>query len=108
MYTRILVAVDGSEASRRGLDEAIGLAARLGATLHLLNVVDARLLIGEVSAAVAPERLLDDWRAAGKALVAQGVQQAVARGVTAAHERLPCVGSAASAAAVPTMGHARP
>jgi nucleotide-binding universal stress UspA family protein len=83
MYSRILVPVDGSDAARRGLDEAIGLAARLGATLHLLNVVDARLLIGEVSAAVAPERLLDDWRAAGKALVAQGVRQAAARGVAA-------------------------
>jgi len=58
MYTKILVPLDDSRASQRGLDEAIGLAARLDATLHLLNVVDARLLIGAVSAFSPPDQLI--------------------------------------------------
>jgi nucleotide-binding universal stress UspA family protein len=40
MYQRILVAVDGSETSRRGLDEAIRLAQLTGARLRLIHAVD--------------------------------------------------------------------
>ncbi len=83
MYSRILVPVDGSPPAELGLLEAIGLAARLGSKLHLLNVVDARLLFVEVSAYVAPDRLLDDWRAAGQRLVDAAVAQAGAKGVVA-------------------------
>jgi len=56
MYERILVPIDGGVTARRGLDEAIALASRLGSTLHLLNVVDARLLIAEVSVFAAPDQ----------------------------------------------------
>ena len=41
-YERILVPVDGSDASMVALDEAITLADRLGATIHGLYVVDPR------------------------------------------------------------------
>ena len=40
MFRKILVTVDGSDVSRRGLREAIALAADQRATLYLLNVVD--------------------------------------------------------------------
>ena len=82
MYSRILVPIDGSPTSQRGLDEAIALAQHVGGTLHLLNVVDARLLMGELSAYVPPRRLLDDWHAAGERLVAEGVERARAKGLT--------------------------
>jgi nucleotide-binding universal stress UspA family protein len=39
MYRRILVPFDGSGASLRGLDEAVGLALPLGATLRLVHVI---------------------------------------------------------------------
>ena len=68
---------------QRGLDEAIALAARLGSTLHLLHVVDARLLIAEVSVFAPPNQLLDDWRAAGEKLLAEAVALARSRGVPA-------------------------
>ena len=40
MYKRILVPVDGSATSNRGLDEAIRLAKLTGARLRLVHVVD--------------------------------------------------------------------
>jgi nucleotide-binding universal stress UspA family protein len=40
MYQRILVPVDGSPISERGLDEAIGLARLTGGRLRLMHVVD--------------------------------------------------------------------
>ncbi len=40
MYQRILVPVDGSSTSSKGLDEAIKLAKLTGASLRLLHVVD--------------------------------------------------------------------
>ena len=40
MYQRILVPVDGSPTSIRGLDEAVKLAKLTGARLRLVNVVD--------------------------------------------------------------------
>jgi nucleotide-binding universal stress UspA family protein len=47
MYKRILVPVDGSGTSRRGLQEAIALAGLTGGQLRLLHVVD------ELSAAMS-------------------------------------------------------
>ncbi len=83
MYSRILVPIDGSATSRRGLDEAIALARRLGSSLQLLNVIDARMLIGDVAIYAPPNQLLDDWRAAGDKLLADAAAQARAQGVAA-------------------------
>ncbi len=83
MYSRILVPIDGSATAQRGLEEAMALARPLGSALHLLNVVDARLLIAEISAYAPPDQLLDDWRAEGARLVADAVALAQAQGLTA-------------------------
>ena len=83
MYSRILVPIDGSPTSQRGLDEAIALASRLGSGLQLLNVVDARMLIGEAAIYAPPVQWLDDWRAAGEKLLADGLAQAKAKGLSA-------------------------
>ena len=40
MYTHILVPVDGSPTSNRGLDEAVKLAQLTGAKLRLIHVID--------------------------------------------------------------------
>jgi nucleotide-binding universal stress UspA family protein len=83
MYSRILVPLDGSPTSQQGLAEALALAQRLGSTVHLLNVVDARLLMTEISAYLSPDRLLEDWRAAGERLVARAVEHARSKGIAA-------------------------
>ncbi|WJI15597.1 universal stress protein [Pseudoxanthomonas winnipegensis] len=38
MYTRILIAIDGSELSMRGLDHGLKLAAKLGSKVDILTV----------------------------------------------------------------------
>lgn len=48
MYQRILVPVDGSPPSNRGLAEAIKLAKLTGARLRLINVVDVFVVAMEV------------------------------------------------------------
>lgn len=83
MYARILVPVDGSDSGARGLAEAIALARATGATLHLLHVVDARLLVAEMAMVSGTEMLLSGWQAAGEKLVAEAVAQARAADVSA-------------------------
>jgi nucleotide-binding universal stress UspA family protein len=83
MYERILVPIDGSPTARRGLEEAIALASRLGSTLHLLHVVDARPLIAEASVFAPTTELLDDWRASGEKLLSDSLALAQAQGVAA-------------------------
>lgn len=83
MYMRILVPIDGSSVAERGLDEAIALAQQLGSTLHVLNVIDARMLAAAVSTYAPSEQLIEDWRIAGESLVPKAIKRARSRGVTA-------------------------
>jgi len=83
MYAHILVPIDGSSVAERGLDEAIALARQLGSTLHVLNVVDARMLVAEGSSYAPPEQLVEDWRIAGERLVPAAIERARSLGVTA-------------------------
>jgi nucleotide-binding universal stress UspA family protein len=53
MLVRILAAVDGSDASRHALDQAIELARQLSATLRIVHVVDMNWL------PLAPELAID-------------------------------------------------
>jgi nucleotide-binding universal stress UspA family protein len=46
MYKRILVPVDGSPTSIRGLDEAIGLAKQGGGSIRLMHVLDRVIFTG--------------------------------------------------------------
>ena len=82
MYERILVPIDGGATAQRGLDEAIALAGRLGSTLHLLHVVDARLLIAGGLGVRAAEPV------AGR-LARRGREAAGRRGDTGAQPRRP-------------------
>jgi len=75
-YDRILAPIDGSDPSNRGVDRAIELAARFGATVHALYVVDRGNRPGDWDIAVerqesAGEAALD---AAGECGAAAGVE----------------------------------
>jgi len=84
MYQRILVPIDGSSTSSRGLDEAIRLAKLTQGRLRLMHVID------ELSFALAMDAYsgyTGDWlaqlRAAGSKLLEEGRAKATAAGVEA-------------------------
>lgn len=81
MYQRILVPIDGSATSTRGLDEAIRLAKLTGATLRLVHMVD------ELSFATGFGGYAGDvasvLKSAGNEVLAQGKARADAAGVAA-------------------------
>lgn len=65
MYQRILVGVDGSETSLRGLGEAIGLAKASGARLLLVHVLNTLILESEIASTAYYQALADSIRASG-------------------------------------------
>ena len=78
MFRRILVPIDGSPTSRRGLDEAIALAKDQAARIFLLHVVDERVVTQSFDAAmVVPGNYVDDLlkalRKQGKGMLARAV-----------------------------------
>jgi nucleotide-binding universal stress UspA family protein len=99
MYRRILVPVDGSATSARGLREAIRLAQDQGAKLRLVHVVDEGIVIGAAEAGVDMKALIEGVARSGRAVLERSRRAAQKVGVraveTAIYESL-----AASAASV--------
>ena len=89
-YEKVLVAVDGSDASRKGLAEAIRLAKAEGATVEVFHVVDELLPL--TAETYCTEDVLAILRDAGNAVVAEALKSAREQGVTAEGEMLECVG----------------
>jgi len=81
MYKRILVPVDGSAASSRGLGEALNLGKDQGSELMLLHVVDDwKVAAGDIAAAnieAGSQRL----REAGQALLREAEERVRQAGV---------------------------
>ena len=71
VYRKILVPVDGSPASNRGLAEAIRLAKDQGAALRLVHVLDELVLMPGAEAAVYLENTVELLREAGEQVMAR-------------------------------------
>ena len=69
MYKKILVAVDGSDASTLGLNEAIKFARLHGSELLLVHVVNEFVMLSAETPLVHVDRLIDALRAEGKAVL---------------------------------------
>lgn len=65
-YKKILVPVDGSAASHKGLDEAARLAAKHGSRVRLLHVIDESVAFSTAETGVGTNLLLDVLRRSGK------------------------------------------
>ena len=87
-HDRILAPTDGSDPSNRGVDRAIELADRFGATVHALYVVDQSSRVGDWDVVVerqeaAGEAALDDAADRGEASGVE-VERHLRRGTPAA------------------------
>ena len=73
MFKRILVPLDGSSTSRRGLDMALRLARGQHATLGLVHVVDEHILVQYPEGAIATitEEFLAALRKTGERILAR-------------------------------------
>jgi nucleotide-binding universal stress UspA family protein len=83
MVQRILVPLDGSGPSQRGLHEAVALARALGAQLVLLHVIDDFPQVLELAPAAAYREALQRLRQRGEALLSEARERAAAAGVAA-------------------------
>jgi nucleotide-binding universal stress UspA family protein len=81
-YQRILVPIDGSSTSTRGLDEAISLARITGASLRLLHVMDELVFVsGFESGATYAKDVVPRLRRRSAAVLETGRKRAVAAGI---------------------------
>lgn len=81
MYERILVPVDGSETSKRGLREACRLAQEQGASLRCLFVIDEHYLASNYMGFMYTPDLIDKLRDNGKEIPDEASEQARKSGV---------------------------
>ena len=81
-YQRILVPIDGSPTSTRGLDEAISLARVTGASLRLLHVMDELVFVsGFESGATYAKDVVPRLRRRSAAVLETGRKRVVATGI---------------------------
>lgn len=88
MFKQVLVAVDGSPTSNRGLKAAIGLAADQHASLAIVHVVDtmaSMAYVGDMSYVPASyvDDMLDDLRSSGRRILGKAEGTARDAGVEA-------------------------
>jgi nucleotide-binding universal stress UspA family protein len=83
MYSKILVAVDESEASRHALQQAIELARKLSATLRMVHVVDMSWLPIGPEVAIDTAVLTAARRGVGENIIAAARDTARAAGFEA-------------------------
>ena len=89
MYQRILVPVDGSDVSKRGLEEAIRLSKAVGGQLRLVHIVDDSALALNPETGIAAAPLVEDFAENGREILMEARAQAAAQGIdaeTALHE----------------------
>jgi nucleotide-binding universal stress UspA family protein len=88
MYRTILVPIDGSPAATAGLEEAIRIAATVGATLELMNVVDDMAFADEPAELAGAAKGAGGLRSVvteqGEKVLRRGKERAEAQGVVAA------------------------
>ncbi len=93
MYRRILVPVDGSKASFKGLDEAIKWSQSIGATLKVLHVVNEIVLDPGYAPSVYYEQMVINMRQMGKEVLANAEAKARKQNVPVASELVERIGS---------------
>jgi nucleotide-binding universal stress UspA family protein len=96
MYEKILVAVDGSPTSLRGLDEAIKVAKAMRGQLLLVHVVNELVISAEYVPSVYYEPILISLRDSGGKVLEQAVSVAQRAGVSCEHKLVETLGGRAA------------
>src|SRR5271167_1796278 len=96
MYGKILVPVDGSETSTRGLNEAIKLAKIHGSQLRLVHIVNEFILDVTYSPGLYPGNLIESLRKGGKTILDEAQAAAQSAAVKADSVMLESIGGVAA------------
>lgn len=96
MYKRILVAVDGSATSLRGLDEAIKVAQAFGGQLMLVHVVNELVMAADYVPSVYFEKIFQSLRESGTKVLDQAAATARRAGVPIEQRLIETVGARAA------------
>jgi len=83
MYDRILVPIDGSAPSLRGLQEAVAIGKQMGSRLVLLHIVDNFPMLLEMAPAPAYAQTLGLMRERGEEVLAKARSTVLAAGLEA-------------------------
>jgi len=95
MYTRILVPVDGSAASARGLDEAIELARHLKASMRLVHVIEPWVMVSPETTAPTIHQLAETIRNVGAGLLKECEDKVTSSGIEVEAELIETIGNSA-------------
>lgn len=96
MYEKILVPVDGSETSTRGLNEAVRLAKIHGSQLRFVHIVNEFILDVTYSPGLYPENLIESLRSGGKSILDAAQAAASSAGVQADSAMVESIGGVAA------------
>jgi len=96
VYQKILVPIDGSETSMRGLNEAIKVAKSQGSQLRLFHVVNEFVLDFSYGAGLYGTNLIDSLREAGKNILQQAETLVRQQGVSVEGVLLESIGGPAA------------
>ena len=96
MYSRILVAVDGSSTSLKGLAEGIRIAKATGARLLLVHVLNALVLESEIASTAYYKALADAIRAEGSRILEDAATLVRAAGVSFEQKMIEKIGAHAA------------
>lgn len=96
MYQKILVPVDGSPTSLKGLGEAVRLAKAGHAQVRIVHVVDELVIDYGYSPALYTQQVIDALRESGKQALDSAVNMAVREGVETSGQLIETVGGRAA------------
>lgn len=100
MYQKILVPIDGSDTSTRGLAEAVKLARDQGATIRLIHVVNELMVVASYEGTIYSGELIQALRESGRKILDNARQQVATAGVQVETELLEAHGGQAGNAIV--------
>jgi nucleotide-binding universal stress UspA family protein len=96
MYGKILVPVDGSDTSLKGLNEAIKIAKALGSTINLVHIVNEFVFDYSYSPTAYAADLIDGLRERGQSILADAAALVRAHGIEPASVLLESIGGPAA------------